>query len=59
MLTIDHVKQLLDDPTITDQEVEEIRDGFHALVEDVIFPAWLEERERNKNKQEYDHTNIE
>jgi len=52
MLTIERVKKILNDPTLTDQQVEEIRDGFHYLVEDVIFPAWLEERNKKKDQHE-------
>ena len=48
MLTIERVKKILNDPTLTDEQVEEIRNGFHYLVEDVIFPAWLEERIKSK-----------
>jgi hypothetical protein len=51
MLTIERVRQLLlADPAITDEEVEKIRDGFHVLVEDIIFPSWLEKRNGNKQK---------
>ena len=48
MLTIERVKQILNDPSLTDQQIEEIRNGFHYLVEDVIFPKWLEERIKSK-----------
>ncbi len=48
MLTVERVKQILNDPSLTDQEIEEIRNGFHFLVEDVIFPAWLDERIKSK-----------
>jgi len=54
MLTIERVKKILNDPNLTDQQVEAIRDGFRALVEDVIFPAWLEERNKNKLNQKYE-----
>lgn len=56
MLTVERVKQILNDPNLTDEQVEEIRNGFHFLVEDVIFPAWLEERIKNKSikQNEYD-----
>ncbi len=49
MLTIERVRQLLNDPAITDETAEDIRDGFRALIEDIIFPAWLE---TNKHKHE-------
>jgi hypothetical protein len=57
MLTIERLKQILNDPKLTDQQVEEIRDGFQALIEDVIFPVWLEEKDKNKkliNNHEYE-----
>ncbi len=57
MLTIERVKKLLGDPVITDEMAEAIRYQFRALVEDIIFEAWLEEH--NKLKQKHDHTNIE
>lgn len=49
MLTIERVKELLNDPTISDHEAEEIRNGFDALVRDVVFEQWLDEK--NKIKQ--------
>ena len=55
MLTIERVKQILNDPKLTDQEIEQIRDGFQSLVEDVIFPAWLEERIKSKPIKKYEH----
>ncbi len=50
MITIERVKQLLNDPLITDEIAEEIRSGFQALVEDVVYPKWLEERNKIKEK---------
>jgi len=50
MLSIERVKELLGDPTISDQEVEEIRNAFDALVRDVVFEQWLGERNKNKTK---------
>ena len=52
MLSVERVKKLLNDPTLTDEQIEEIRDGFHSLVEDVIFPAWLEDRNNKKGEGE-------
>jgi len=56
MLTLERVKQILNDPTLTDRQVEEIRDGFQALVEEIIFETWLEKRNKNisNNKHEYE-----
>ncbi len=47
MLSIDRAKQLLNDPTLSDKETEEIRDECHALAE-IIFDKWWEEREQKK-----------
>ena len=55
-VSIQRVKEILNDQSISDQEVEKIRDCFDALVRDVIFEAWLEDR--NKNKQKHDYKNI-
>ena len=52
MLSIEHIKKLLNDPDIPDEQVEEIRDGFHQLAE-LIYQDWLD-----KNKQKNVHTNI-
>ena len=52
MLSVERVKELLNDPSLTDKEIEEIRDGFHSLVEDVIFPKWLEDRKSGKIKKQ-------
>ena len=37
MLSIERVKELLGDPTISDQEVEEIRNAFYSLFPDFVF----------------------
>lgn len=50
MIPIERIKQLLDDPKISDEEAEKIRDGFRFLVEDIIFESWLANREKNKSK---------
>ena len=49
MLTVERIKELLDDSAITDAEAEAIRDGFRALVEDVIFQSWMSGRDKNTN----------
>jgi len=46
MLTTERVKQILNDPTLEDQQIEEIRDNFHALAE-LIYQDWLD---KNKSK---------
>lgn len=44
MLSVERVKKLLDDPLLTDQEAEEIRDNLRFLAE-VIFDSWQKKRE--------------
>ena len=44
MLSLKEVKELVNDPKLSDEEIQEIRDGFHALAE-VIFDQWNYERE--------------
>lgn len=43
MLTIEEAKRLLDDDTLSDEEVAEIRDAVQILGE-IIFEQWLSER---------------
>lgn len=45
MLSIERIKELLEDPNISDEEAREIRDGFHMLAE-IIFDHWQEERRK-------------
>ena len=49
MLSVERTKQLLNDPTLSDKEVAEIRDEFRALAE-IIFEKWQEERESSAPK---------
>ena len=53
MLTTQRVKELIDDPNISDKEIEEIRDGFYLLSE-VIFEQWQAERIKAKKQKEED-----
>ena len=48
MLCVERVKQLANDPTLSDKQIEEIRDGFYMLSQ-VIFEQW--QAERNKAKE--------
>ena len=50
---IERAKELLDDPSLSDAEVEQIRDEFQSLVE-IIFAKWKEERRREKNSRAED-----
>ena len=47
MLSVERVKEVLNDPKLSDKEVEEIRDGMYSLVE-VIFEQWQAERVKAK-----------
>lgn len=47
MLSTERVKELLNDPKLSDKEVEEIRDGMYSLVE-IIFEQWQAERIKAK-----------
>ena len=49
MLSVERVKELLNDPKLSDKEVEEIRDGFLILAE-IIYDRWLETVEQAKNQ---------
>jgi signal-transduction protein with cAMP-binding, CBS, and nucleotidyltransferase domain len=51
MLSIERVKELLNDPNLSDKEVEEIRDGFRMLSE-VVFEQWQAERMKAKAKKD-------
>ena len=50
MLSIEQTKQLLNDPALSDEDIEEIRDGFRALAE-VIFEQWQGERQRDRKPE--------
>ena len=47
MLTLEQMKKLLDDPSLSDSEVLEIRDGLYALAE-IIYEKWQEDRKAGK-----------
>ena len=51
MLSIERVKELLNDPNLSDKEITEIRDGFYMLSE-VIFKQWQAERTKAKAKKD-------
>ena len=50
MLSVERVKELLNDPNLSDKEVEEIRDGFYQLAE-LMFEQWQAERIKAKAEQ--------
>ena len=43
MLSIEDIKEIMDDPSLSDSELEAIRDEGRALVE-VIFDHWRKEK---------------
>lgn len=57
MLSIERVKQLANDPTLSDKQIEEIRDGFYMLSQ-VIFEQWQAERNKAKEAEQKDNKKI-
>jgi hypothetical protein len=57
MLSVERVKQLANDPTLTDKQIEEIRDGFYMLSQ-VIFEQWQAERNKAKEAEQKDNKKI-
>jgi hypothetical protein len=49
MLSLERTKELLNDPRLSDKEIQEIRDGFYLLAE-IIFEKWREEKKTDKTK---------
>jgi len=43
MLSIERIKEIIDDPSLSDEELIEIRDEYRLLAE-IIFDQWNEER---------------
>ena len=56
MISIERAKELLDDPTLSDAQVEQIRDEFQSLVE-IIFAKWKEERRKDHSQKSGDPPN--
>ncbi len=50
MLSIERVKELLNDPKLSDKEIEEIRDQMYMLCE-IMFEQWQAERIKAKAEQ--------
>lgn len=57
MLSVERVKQLANDPSLTDKQIEEIRDGFYMLSQ-VIFEQWQAERNKAKEAEQKDTKKI-
>jgi len=47
MISLEQVKALLDDPTISDEEALEIRDQCYSLAE-IIFEQWQKDKKNGK-----------
>jgi len=47
MLTLEQMKELLDDPSLSDNQVLEIRDQLYALSE-IIFEKWQQDKKAGK-----------
>ena len=47
MLTLEQMKKLLDDPSIPDDQVLEIRDQLYSLAE-IIFEKWQQDKAAGK-----------
>ena len=48
MLTLARVKELVDEPSMSDQQAEELRDKLRVLAE-IIFEQWQSERLKAKS----------
>lgn len=58
MLSTERIKQLINNPKLSDKEIEEIRDGLYMLAE-LMFEQWQTERikakkEKQDNQNEYE-----
>ena len=51
MLSVERVKELINDPNLSEKEIEEIRDGLFMLAE-VMFEQWQAERIKAKKEKE-------
>ena len=47
MLDLKQMKELLDDPSLSDEKVLEIRDQMYALAE-IIYEKWQQDRKAGK-----------
>jgi len=58
MLTLEQMKKLLDDSSIPDEQVLEIRDQFYALAE-IIYEQWEIDRAKEKKRRLEEKTQLE
>jgi len=49
VVSVEQTKKLLSNPKLSDEEAEEIRDGFRFLAE-VVFDKWSEERKQTSKE---------
>lgn len=47
MLTLEQMKNLLDDPSLNDEQILEIRDQLYALAE-IIYEKWQQDKKAGK-----------
>ena len=47
MVSLERAKEILNDPSLSNAEIEQIRDEFRTLAE-IIFEVWREDREKKK-----------
>ena len=47
MLTLEQMKKLLNNPSLTDSEILEIRDQLYSLAE-IIFEKWQQDKKAGK-----------
>lgn len=50
MLSLERAKELINDPKLSDKEIEEIRDQMYMLSE-LIFEQWMEDRKKQREKE--------
>ena len=58
MLTLEQMKKLLDDPSLPDEQVLEIRDQLYALAE-IIYEQWEIDRAKEKKRRLEEKTQLE
>lgn len=47
MLTLEQMKKLINDPSLTDEQILEIRDQLYGLAE-IIYEKWQQDRKAGK-----------
>ena len=58
MQTLEQAKELLDDPTLSDEEVLEIRDQLYSLAE-IIYEQWQVDMAKKKKLRLEEKTQLE